>query len=91
MRINLVTPFAEKDAVKALGARWDFFVLYVVISILWTPPLMLAAIYVGASVITFLAYALDKSAAERGSWRTPETTLQRHGTHNEQRRSGTRK
>lgn len=22
MRINLVTPFAEKDAVKALGARW---------------------------------------------------------------------
>ena len=23
MRINLVTPYAEKDAVKALGARWD--------------------------------------------------------------------
>lgn len=23
MQINLVTPFAEKDAVKALGARWD--------------------------------------------------------------------
>ena len=23
MRINLVTPLAEKDAVKALGARWD--------------------------------------------------------------------
>jgi hypothetical protein len=23
MRINLVTPFAEKDTVKALGARWD--------------------------------------------------------------------
>ena len=23
MRINLVTPFAEKDVVKALGARWD--------------------------------------------------------------------
>jgi hypothetical protein len=23
MRINLVTPFAEKDAVKVLGARWD--------------------------------------------------------------------
>ena len=23
MRINLVTPFAEKDPVKALGARWD--------------------------------------------------------------------
>jgi len=23
MRINLVTPFAERDAAKALGARWD--------------------------------------------------------------------
>ena len=23
MRINLVVPFVEKDAVKALGARWD--------------------------------------------------------------------
>jgi hypothetical protein len=23
MRINLVTPYAEKDAVKALGAKWD--------------------------------------------------------------------
>jgi hypothetical protein len=23
MRINLITPFAEKDAAKALGARWD--------------------------------------------------------------------
>lgn len=23
MRIYLLTPFAEKDAVKALGARWD--------------------------------------------------------------------
>ena len=23
MRINMDTPFAEKDAVKALGAKWD--------------------------------------------------------------------
>lgn len=23
MRLNLVTPFAEKDAAKVLGARWD--------------------------------------------------------------------
>jgi len=54
-----------------------FLVLYAVISIVWRPPLMLAALYVGASVITFLAYARDKSAARRGSRRTPETTF--HG------------
>ncbi|MDD2809030.1 DUF5710 domain-containing protein [Rhodoferax sp.] len=34
MRINLVTPFAEKDAAKALGARWDsktknWYIVYV--------------------------------------------------------------
>ena len=23
MRINLITPFAEKDVAKSLGARWD--------------------------------------------------------------------
>nr|WP_295768290.1 DUF1294 domain-containing protein [Rhodoferax sp.] len=27
------------------------------------------------SLITFVAYAMDKSAAKRGNWRTPESTL----------------
>ena len=27
------------------------------------------------SVVSFLAYARDKSAAKRGAWRTPEATL----------------
>jgi len=31
--------------------------------------------YIAASVITFVAYALDKRAARRGMWRTPEGTL----------------
>ena len=32
-------------------------------------------LYLGASAITFIAYALDKSAARRGGWRTSESTL----------------
>ena len=32
-------------------------------------------LYFGASAITFMAYAMDKSAARRGGWRTPESTL----------------
>jgi uncharacterized membrane protein YsdA (DUF1294 family)/cold shock CspA family protein len=52
-----------------------FAVLFLAIAILWKPPLALAAVYFGASVVAFLAYALDKSAAERGAWRTPESTL----------------
>ena len=34
------------------------------------------ALYGIASVVTFCAYALDKSAARGGRWRTPESTLQ---------------
>ena len=39
MRINLVTPFAEKDAAKALGAKWDATkkIWYVVDAIDLTP------------------------------------------------------
>ena len=32
-------------------------------------------VYIAGSVITFLAYARDKSAARNNRWRTPESTL----------------
>lgn len=38
------------------------------------PPVVLLA-YAVASVITFMAYAWDKAAAERGAWRVRESTL----------------
>ena len=38
------------------------------------PPVVLLA-YAVASAVTFLAYAWDKAAAERGAWRTRESTL----------------
>jgi uncharacterized membrane protein YsdA (DUF1294 family)/cold shock CspA family protein len=40
----------------------------------WLPPPILFA-YLVASVITFFAYAFDKSAAVRRQWRTAESTL----------------
>jgi uncharacterized membrane protein YsdA (DUF1294 family)/cold shock CspA family protein len=52
-----------------------FLVLALVVGVLWKPPAWLALVYVGLSVVTFLAYAMDKSAAVRGQWRTPESTL----------------
>jgi len=39
-----------------------------------TPPLVFA-VYLVASLITFLVYASDKSAARKGAWRTQESTL----------------
>jgi len=41
-------------------------------STLW---LGVLALYAGASVLCFIAYALDKRAAERGARRRPERTL----------------
>ena len=38
------------------------------------PPTM-PWIYLGVSLVTFIAYAADKSAARDGRWRTPENTL----------------
>ena len=54
-----------------------FLVLYLIVSVLWRPPLWWAAAYAGLSLVTLVAYALDKSAATAGRRRTPESTL--HG------------
>ena len=38
-------------------------------------PVIVLAFYVVASMFTFIMYAVDKSAAQKGNWRTPERTL----------------
>lgn len=38
-------------------------------------PLYLIGLYTTASAITFIAYAIDKSSAQKGRWRTRESTL----------------
>ena len=36
---------------------------------------VLLGLYVGLSLITFVTYTADKKAAQRGTWRTPESCL----------------
>jgi uncharacterized membrane protein YsdA (DUF1294 family)/cold shock CspA family protein len=38
-------------------------------------PIIIIALYVGVSLITFIVYTIDKSAAQNGRWRTKESTL----------------
>ena len=38
-------------------------------------PLIVFGLYIVMSLITFIAYAIDKSAAQNGRWRTQESTL----------------
>ena len=41
----------------------------------WPVSPIVLVVYIGLSLLTFLAYAVDKSAAINGRWRTPEKTL----------------
>ena len=52
------------------------FLSVVIISVLENklPPIILA-IYTGLSILTFIVYAADKSAAKKGAWRIQESTL----------------
>ncbi|KQW94090.1 cold-shock protein [Massilia sp. Root418] len=43
--------------------------------LLWRIPTWPGLLYAGASVVCFIFYAIDKSAARAGRWRTPESTL----------------
>lgn len=38
-------------------------------------PRKILIIYLAVSIVTFIAYAFDKSKAQRGKWRTQESTL----------------
>lgn len=52
-----------------------FGLLCVAVSFQWAPPLWILGIYIAASILSYIAYAADKSAAKSGSWRTSEKTL----------------
>jgi uncharacterized membrane protein YsdA (DUF1294 family) len=53
-----------------------FFGFLVIASFLGKLVPWILAVYVIMSVITFVAYGMDKSASKKDSWRTPEKTLQ---------------
>nr|CAA6822184.1 MAG: protein of unknown function DUF1294 [uncultured Thiotrichaceae bacterium] len=61
----------------SLGAMFTlaFFGVLLVSVLADLLPLMVAGIYAVMSVVTFIAYALDKSAAQNNRWRTKENTL----------------
>lgn len=52
-----------------------FIVIYYYVASRWPVQPVVIAIYVLASLVAFLAYALDKSAAIQKRWRTSEGTL----------------
>lgn len=49
--------------------------VYAAATLTWDLPPMVGGAYLALSLGCFAAYAIDKSAARRGDWRTPESTL----------------
>lgn len=53
-----------------------FVAIYVLVTLFWSmPPLWVLALYLGLSVIAFIYYGIDKSAARQHGRRVAETTL----------------
>ncbi|MDB5907437.1 MAG: cold-shock protein, partial [Massilia sp.] len=52
-----------------------FAALFAFATIRWGVPHQVGVAYLVASVTSFVAYAMDKSAARAGRWRTSESTL----------------
>lgn len=52
-----------------------FLIIYLFASLAWDLSQLVGAAYLSTSLTCFVAYAIDKSAARSGNWRTPESTL----------------
>jgi uncharacterized membrane protein YsdA (DUF1294 family)/cold shock CspA family protein len=52
-----------------------FLLLYLFVAIVWRVPNWVAGLYLAASVVCYVVYVVDKSAAVAGRWRVPESTL----------------
>lgn len=77
-------PASFRKQPQVNSARWGtasyltipaFMVLYVAAAFLWELPAWVLGIYVGASVLAFATYGIDKFAAVSDSWRVPEYVL----------------
>ena len=53
-----------------------FFLIFVGLAVITAKvPVIILILYFGASLFSFIMYAIDKSAAQKGNWRTQESTL----------------
>ncbi|MEO6917981.1 MAG: cold shock and DUF1294 domain-containing protein [Collimonas sp.] len=70
-----IAPAPSESGSLAMIFTAVFCCFLVLASLLGRLPLALPALYVVTSVITFIVYAIDKSAAQSKQWRTKESTL----------------
>ena len=60
---------------KSIIAATLFLIILGILTLIAKITFLVLPLYLLASMLTFVVYAKDKSAAKKGSWRTPESTL----------------
>jgi len=75
------TTASTSNKSSSLGTNFAilFGLFFALLALLGRLPLEIVGLYFTSSIITFLAYALDKSAAQNDRWRTKESTLHLFG------------
>lgn len=70
---------SNKSSSLSSGFAIIFCLLFALSALLGRLPLEIVCLYLASSIVTFLAYAIDKSAARNDGWRTKESTLHLFG------------
>lgn len=52
-----------------------FIALFTIVALVWSVPSWVAGLYLFASLLAFVMYAIDKRAATQRNWRISESTL----------------
>lgn len=65
----------RKNGSSSVFVAIVFFAIVGASVVLAKIPPVIFALYLGVSLLTFILYAMDKSAAQKGQWRTKENTL----------------
>jgi len=65
----------KKNGSSSVFIAVVFFIIVGASVVLAKIPPVIFALYLGISLLTFILYAIDKSAAQKGQWRTQESTL----------------
>lgn len=76
-----LTSSSAPNKTSSLTTRFSilFCMFLVLLVLIGRLPIALFGVYLGTSTVTFLAYAIDKSAAQNNRWRTKESTLHLFG------------
>jgi uncharacterized membrane protein YsdA (DUF1294 family)/cold shock CspA family protein len=80
IKVKQIGPIYSKSAKQRHSSPSTVWAILFIVGVgistyFFSTPTIIFQLYIAISLITFIVYALDKSAAQKGNWRTQERTL----------------